>query len=541
LHPFDQAGHFQGLRDNSEMSRLAVRSAGITISAQGCVFAIQMLGTIILARLLTPADFGIVTMVTTFSLLFASYGLAGLTDAILQTDSIDHSLASNLFWINLAGGVILAAVFAASGSLLSRFYNNPQITEVAIGFSLVIFFSIVPVVHLSLLKRAMWFGATSGNDIFGRIAYVAAAIFCAWLGWGYWALVAGAVIQALSQCIGAWLLCRWCPSLPKPMKNTGTMVRYAMNVYGRFSLNYGTGNADNILVGWRFGAPALGYYKKAFDLFVLPSCQLLSPILAVVVTALSRKNKDKEEFKRYFLKALCVVAFVGMAASAYFTLIGRDLVRLLLGPTWKESGRIFTYFAPGIGLMLVYQTTAWIHLSLGTTARWLRWAVVELTVTGILFLLAMRWGPAGIAGAWTASFVFLMVPGFWYAGKPIQLRTTTVIESIWRYAASALIAGLLSAQIVGYLKWLPLAATIGIAGAIARILINSFLFTLLYLLAIAVLFKGIEPMRQIARLLPDLLPTISFRRQDQSARDSKQRTNLQTSKLTAQEVTFEGK
>ena len=128
------------------------------------------------------------------------------------------------------------------------------------------------------------------------------------------------------------------------------MIRYAINVYGRFALNYCTGNTDNLLVGWRFGAPALGFYKKAFDLFVLPSCQLLSPVLAVVVNTLSRKNKDRDDYKRYFLKGLCIVAFVAMAAGADLTLVGRDLVRVLLGPGRGEAGRIFTYFAPGIGL-----------------------------------------------------------------------------------------------------------------------------------------------------------------------------------------------
>lgn len=541
MQPFDHSGQFQGLDENAEMSRLTVRNAGITIFAQGCVFLIQLFGAIVLARLLTPADFGLVTMVTTFSLLLASFGLTGFTDAILQTQSLNHPLASNLFWINLSGGVVLAAAFGAAGSLLARFYGNPHITNVAIGFSLAILFSILPVIHLSLLKRAMRFAAASRNDIAGRVAYMLTAICCAWLGLGYWALVAGAVIQPLAICVGAWVLCPWRPSLPRRVENTGSMVRYAMNIYGRFSLNYGTGNADNLLVGWRFGAPALGFYKKAFDLFVLPSCQLLSPILAVLVTALSRKNKDLEDFKRYFLKALSLVAFVAMAASADLTLIGRDLVRLLLGSAWGESGRIFTYFAPGIGLMLVYQTTAWIHLSIGTTSRWLRWTVIELAVTGVLFLFALRWGPAGIAGAWTTSFIVLMLPGFWYAGKPIGLPLASVTKAVWRYALAALIAGLTCAQIVGRMEWPPLASPFGLPGAITRIVTNSVLFTLLYLGSVTALFRGFEPLRQIVRLLPDLLPGVSSWQQSQRSRRGAQDMTDPTVEPAAQEVTFGSK
>jgi O-antigen/teichoic acid export membrane protein len=539
VKPFDQAGEFQGLSENAQLSKLTVSNAGITIFAQGSMFAIQLLGTFILARILTPADFGLVTMVTTFSLLVASFGLAGLTEAVLQAEKIDHSLASNLFWINMGGALILSVAFGAAGSLLARFYADPRITHVAIGFSLAIFLSIASVLHLSLLKRAMRFGAVSLNDIVGRVAYVLTAICCAFLGWGYWALVAAAVAQPIVVCIGAWILCPWIPGLPRQVNGTGKMVRYATHVYGRFSLNYCTGNTDNLLVGWRFGASALGFYKKAFDLFVLPSCQLLAPILAVIVTTLSRKTKDLADYKRFFLKGLCIVAFVGMAASADLTLIGRDVVRLLLGTKWGEAGRIFTFFAPGVGLMLIYQTNGWIHLSLGTTGRWLRWTVIELSVTGILFLLALRWGPIGIASAWTASFCVLTIPAFWYAGKPIELAVASVIKAVWRYVMAALIAGLACSGVVASLRWSPLLEPFGLEGTIARIVTNSVLFTLFYLGVVIVLFGGLDPLREFVTLLPDLIPGVSSWRRSRSVKEPARVGSNLVVESAVQEVTFE--
>jgi O-antigen/teichoic acid export membrane protein len=541
LKPFDHAGEFQGRGEDAGLARLTVRNAGITIFAQGFGFVIQLTGAIILARILTPSDFGLVTMVTTFSLLLASFGLAGLTEAVLQAEKINHSLVSNLFWINIGGGLVLAGAFGAAGSLLARFYGNPHIKNVAIGFSLAIFFAIAPVVHLSLVKRAMRFSATSLNDIISRVAYVLTAICCACLGWRYWALVAGAIVQPIVVCVGAWILCPWIPGLPRKVQGTGKMVRYAINVYGRFSLNYGTGNVDNLLVGWHFGAQALGFYKKAFDLFILPSCQLLSPILAVVVTTLSRKNKDIDQYKRYFLKGLGLVAFVGMAASADLTLIGPDLVRLLLGPKWGESGRIFRYFAPGVGIMLVYQTQCWIHLSIGTAGRWLRWTLIELTVTLMLFLLALRWGPAGIAGAWTGSFCIMAIPAFWYAGKPIGLQVTSVLGSIWRYIVASAIAGLACAALLASMPWLPLVTSSGPAGAIARIVTNSALFTLLYLATIVALYGGLDPLREVGRLLPDLVPGIRRFSRSSSVEVSEHVRNDAPVKSIQREVTFDSK
>src|SRR5436309_14282621 len=101
--------------------------------------------------------------------------------------------------------------------------------------------------------------------------------------------------------------------------------------------------------------------------------QLPAPLSAVAVSALSRVTCDRARHHRYFLGALSMLAFVGMGLGAGLTLIGRDLIRLLLGPQWEESGRIFSFFGPGIGIMLLYGTHGWIHVSIGRADRWLRW------------------------------------------------------------------------------------------------------------------------------------------------------------------------
>ena len=127
-----------------------------------CVMqAIQIIATVLLARLLTPADFGVVAMVTTFSLLVSNFGLNGFTEAVLQREEIDHFLISNLFWINLGAGLLLTIGFAAAGSLVARFYSNPHVTPVAVGMSLTIFITCSSVLHLALLKRAMRFSVVS--------------------------------------------------------------------------------------------------------------------------------------------------------------------------------------------------------------------------------------------------------------------------------------------------------------------------------------------------------------------------------------------
>lgn len=282
------------------------------------------------------------------------------------------------------------------------------------------------------------------------------------------------------------------------------MIRFAMNVYGRFSVNYSSRNMDNLLVGWRFSAPTLGLYKKAYDLFALSGSIFVSSLTTVAVSALSRFDRDSVQFRRNFLSALAVIAFVGMGLGADLTLVGRDVIRLLLGKGWEESGRIFVFFGPGIGAMLLYGTHAWIHLSIGRPERWLRWGLVEFAFTGLLFLLALPWGPPGIAAAWTASFWILTVPALWYAGRPIHLGVFPMMGVIWKYIVASALAGCACA---GVTRLLP--SFVGLPeslGAFARIVTISGLFGTMYLTSVILLHRGCAPLFQVAGLAREMVP-----------------------------------
>ena len=222
--PFDATGAFRPVAAGSELRRLAVRGAAATLSAAALSLALRVVPTVVLARLLTPADFGVVTMVTTFSLLLMSFGTSGFGEAVIQPEEMNRFQASNLFWITCAIGLILTIGFAASGPLLARFFRNPLVTPVAVATSVAIFISAVATIHAALLKRAMRFSAVSVNDVVALAIYSAVGILLALRGWGYWALVAGIIAQALSTTIGAWWLCRWIPSLPR--RGVGTRLCY---------------------------------------------------------------------------------------------------------------------------------------------------------------------------------------------------------------------------------------------------------------------------------------------------------------------------
>ena len=502
--PFDAAGAFHPLAKDRELKRVAVRGAAATLSATALSLPLRIIPTIVLARLLMPADFGLVAMVTTFSLVLQSFGTSGFSEAVIQRKEMDRSLASNLFWVTSTIGLILTLGFAASGPLLAHFFRNPLVTRVTFGISIAIFLGGIQTIHLALLRRAMRFASLSANDIVALVAYTATATLLALRGWGYWALVGAIIAQALSGTIGAFWLCRWVPRLPHRGVGTRALLVFALKVYGRFSANYFTRNFDNLLVGWRFNAAALGYYKKAYDLFALSASQLTAPLDNVALSALSRLNHDPDRLKRYLANTLGIVAFIGMAVGADLTLVGKDLVRLVLGPQWAESGRIFELFGPGIGVMLLSSTVGWIHLSIGKPGRWLRWTLVESTATALLFILALPWGPPGIAVAWSASYWALLIPAFSYAGRPIGFGVSSFLAAVWKYATASLFAGIGTAALFRGTSMSVLPT--GNGAALEAIILISTTFVIIYLGSVISLHWGFEPLRQLATLVRELGP-----------------------------------
>lgn len=504
LRPFADTGDFAPQLPQSvpSLRRMAVRGASVTALSGGLRIAVQMIGTVTLARIIAPRDYGMVAVVTTFSFLLVGLATNGIPEAIIQCRVFTHRMASNLFWIYAALGLLLTAGFAATGRLFAHLYHEPQLALLAAGIAPSILFAFSSVLHIALLQKAMQFATVARNEIFSRAISVAVSILFACMGWKSWALVLGTCAYPLSIAVLAWTSCRWRPGTIARTASTWPLLCFALHSQGRYSINYCTTNTDNLLVGWSMGPRMLGYYKRAYDLFCLAATQLISLSTVVAVAALSRVRDNREEYARALAGALSVVSFIGMGIAGAFTLSGKDIILLLLGPGWEQAGRIFTYFAPGIGMMLLYGTHSWIHLSLGHADRWFRWGIAEWTITTLLFLAFLRWGPEGMAIAWGLSYWILVLPAMRYALRPIQISVLRVLSPVWRYVLAAIIATSIGMVLPLHLRWLTQENS-NLTAAL-RISANTLLFTLFYLGAIVFLHGSVAPLRTLTALMREL-------------------------------------
>jgi len=503
--------YFTTDHSRSDLRTRALRSATVTIIAQGCTFVAGTAGTIILARLLTPRDFGLVTMVLSISLLLQNFGTNGFIEATIQRPEIHHRLISTFFWANVALSFVLTLLFMASAPVIAWFYKEPLLKPIVVVMAVPILLSGLSTQHQALLMRKLNFYRTSVYEVGAAIISLAVAVLLALRGWGYWALVAKWVVSPLVITAGAWIMCGWRPGAPSRRTGVRPMLRFAFNTYGNFVLNYLGKTVDKILVGRFQGSQPLGNYDRAYQLSNMLPNQLVNPLANVAIASFSRLSNDPEKYRRNYLQVLSILSFVCMPISAALTLMGKDLILLLLGPQWTAAGELFTVFGFSIGVMMLYMTHAWLHLSLGTPGRWFRWSIIALTITVVFIAVGLRFGAFGVAVGYSASFYVLLAPALWYAGRPVHLRLSFIVSAIWKYYVSALATGLLCWYVLH--KAVLTSNVFNQLGILYRIVLTLFACVLIYLPLVVLFYGSLKPVSQFIFVLREMIPnTFSAKR-----------------------------
>ena len=486
----------------SDLKRRSLRGGGAIIFSRISTYAIQMISAFILARLLKPEDFGLVALVMVVSMIVVEFGTLRLGDAIVQASSLNHSQVTGLFWLNVGLSLLVTIIFICASPALAWFYGDRRVQSIACVMGVSMIFYGVSVEHLALLQRRMEFSKIALVQIVAAIASATTAISMALFNFSYWALVARQIMLPGALAVGAWTVCGWRPGPPGRPQDVMRMVKFGFNSLGNYLTTYLTRSADKILIGRFCGAYLLGHYERSYHLFVFPVNQLTYPLTSVALATLSKLRNDMLRYKKYYLEAIAILAFVGMPLSGFLWLVAGDIILLLLGPQWREAGEVLRFLAPGIGIFLIYGTNGWLHLSLGRADRWFRWGLGASIATVALFILGIRFGVNGVAIAYSTSFYILIGPGLSYAGRPINLHFYEIFAVFWRYFAAALISA--------YICWLLQInrvysmLSLSTMGLVLRIAVLGSCYILVYLCLVVIFFKGWSPISNFVRIVAQL-------------------------------------
>ncbi len=501
---FPNEEYFRSDHLKTGIKKRFIASAKVTLISQLLSSAITFVGVIILARIIAPEYFGLLSMTATLILLLQNFGVNGFTEAIIQQEDINHKEVSSLFWVNIAISFFLSVLVVCFSPLIASFYRDSRLVPIINVMSISILMGGLSTIHIALLARNMKFTRIAGIRLASAVLSVVIGITLALQDLGYWALVGRRLSLPVTIALGSWLLCTWLPGRPEFVKKIKKLLVFGLYTYGNFILNYLRRNVDKILIGRIVGTESLGHYDRAYHLSNVIPNQMTVPISRVVISTLSRVRDEPERYKRYVERLLSTFGFLGFPASMLLTIIGYDLIILILGSRWQEAGRVMSVLGPGIGMLVIYNMHGWIHLSLGNAKRLFKWGACSLSVTIFLFIIGVKFGTIGVGIAYSASFYILVLPALWYAGKPIGLSFLFYIKCLWRYFISALLSGLIIYQIL--FSWSLTKVSFADYPVITRLLLATVSSCLLYTILVIIFYMSFKPFSDLLSILAEMVP-----------------------------------
>lgn len=416
---------------HDDLARRSVHGALTSVLGQGANFVLRIGSMMMIARLVTPEHFGLVTMVTAFTGMLGLFRDAGLAAATVQRATVSQELLSTLFWINLAIGIALALIGVAAAPLLVLFYGDPRLFWITVGIAVSFVFHGAQAQHRAIMQRRLRFAAITLIDIGSLIASIVLSVGMALAGYGYWALVAMATFQPFAGLVGVWLGARW---MPGPPLRTTSDVHSVLHYGGVLTLNslavYIAYNADKVLVGRFLGAEAVGTYGRAYQLISLPTDNLHTALSAVMFPALARVQHQPERLRVFFLNGFTMFLIVVTPITAACALFADDIIHVFLGPQWDEAAPVFRLLAPtGFALSLM-NPMGYLMQACGHAVRSLKISLLIAPATLIGCALGLGHGVQGVAIGFSIALVALVAPVMYLAVQGTRIHIGDALRAV---------------------------------------------------------------------------------------------------------------
>jgi O-antigen/teichoic acid export membrane protein len=388
----------------------------------------------ILSRLLTPRDFGLVAMVTTVTGFLRVFKDAGLSIATVQRERITHAQVSNLFWVNVAVSALGSLIVAAAAPVIARFYHNPRLIGVTLILSTTFIISGSTVQHQALLKRQMRFKALAFIEVGSMAIGVLVGVAMAVLGCRYWSLVGSSLSSEIAGLLLTWSVSRWRPALPTRRSGIGPLLSFGAHRTAGDLLTALARGTDILLIGRFYGAGSVGLYSRASVLLTRPLEQFLGPINAVFVPALSRLQSQPERYRSTFLHLYEAIALTAFFFTGLFLALAHPLTLVLLGPKWEQAAVIFGGFTVAALSIPLTNATTWLLTSQGRGRDILIAQSINSCALVFSFVAGLPYGPVGVAIAFSVSSLVVRLP-LWYfiVGRRGPVKTADLCAVFFRH------------------------------------------------------------------------------------------------------------
>ncbi|WP_202928159.1 lipopolysaccharide biosynthesis protein [Cyclobacterium salsum] len=321
----------------------------------------------VLARLLTPEEFGIVAILTVFITFFNLLSDIGIAPAIIQSQNLGRDDIQSIFSFSVIIGFLLAIIFYLSSEAIASFYNEPELVNVGHLLSITLIFNTFKIVPQALVVKKLQFKHIGIINVSIQLLSGILAIYLAYTGFSYYALVYKSIFDSVLLFILFYWMAKLNYRFLFKLSSLRKIARFSTFQFMFNIINYFSRNTDNLLIGKFFGPSVLGFYSRSYQLMMMPVSNLTHVITPVLMPIISKFQDDKERIFNSYLKVVKILAIVGFPLSIFLYFAGPEIINIVYGDQWKDSIPIFRLLALTIGIQMVLSSSGSIFQAINRT------------------------------------------------------------------------------------------------------------------------------------------------------------------------------
>lgn len=395
--------------------------------------------TVILARLLSPSDFGLLGMAMVVIGFIEIFKDLGTSAAIIQKKENSETLLSSVFWVNVGFGLLAMMTLYFGAPLGGLLYREPGVVAILRALSLTFFISSLSILQQALLQRSLAFQALAKTEVSAVLCGAVVGIGLAWYGAGVWSLVFQMLTTVSISTIFLWLTSPWRPRWIFRWEEIRSVSSFSLNLVGFNIFNYFSRNADYFLIGRFLGAQDLGYYTLAYRILLFPLQNISSVVGRVMYPVYASMQDDDRRFSETYLKILATIALIAFPMMFGVLALAGPFVLVVFGANWRPAILLIMIFSP-IGLIQsVNAPTGLIYQAKGRTDWLFRWGIGSGIFAVMAFIVGLQRGILGVAVAYAIASLVLLYPGTAISFRLIGLRFTHFIKALYKPFFNSLI------------------------------------------------------------------------------------------------------
>ena len=406
-----------------------VKWSGISM---GVGTAIRFITLAILARLLFPADFGLMGMVLVVIGFAQAFADMGLSNAIIQRREVPENHLSSFFWINVLIGIFLFFCIVLSRPLVVIYFNEARLSNLLIFAAFIILITPAVQIFIPLLKKELKIKTLSKIEIAGMVVYSVSAIGLALAKFGVLSLIIGQLNRSLFTIGILFFIFRkiWLPRFHFNIREIRSYLSFGFFQMGERVINYLYANIDYIIIGCLLGPTALGFYTLAYQIVIFPLVRINPVITKVAFPAFSKIQDDNPRLRKGYCKVVNYISVLTFPMLAGMLMVAPEFIRLVYGAKWEPSIVILQILCLVGVFKSLGNPISSVLLSKGRADIGFYWNVFAIIMVSIAVIVGVNWGILGVA----IAILILQAPSFFIiqpiVNRLIDLKFNQYIKAI---------------------------------------------------------------------------------------------------------------